>query len=351
MGPVMNQASAAELHGIDRIMPEMASYGSEFARTYANHAPMVLVALSKLGGSEARLYEFFEFYRDYKQLLPFVPEVAPVDRANWEGCIGRREREADLRNFFGGEVNRLGISGALNTYLPRLAPGVGASAFHALMRTCYAILRMDPAETANALAYWTATYLELPAQTGAPPITDDPVEVLARVTAIPQLHGLPVQELIWHNIRQFAEVPEFRPVVDWLEITPDTPRKMAAAALAVFAGSMGFCALHGVTGMHWMRIVMPYCPTPEVMLRYFWLGIAGALGEMGFPRIPSAEELDEWRQIRTPDWPEIKRAAIASNDEHDLSLVFSASEEEKIYPDPLYRLVAARRVNLLPFPA
>ena len=348
---IMNQPFVPERHGIDRIIPEMAAYGSEFAKTYANHAPMVLVALDRLGGSEARLYEFFEFYRDYKQLLPFVPEVAPVDASTWEACIGHREREADLRNFFRGEVARLGIAGALNTYLPRLAPGVGASAFHALMRTAYAILRMDPAETASALAYWTATYLELPRQTGVAPITDDPVEVLARVTAIPQLHGLPVQELIWHNIRQFADVPQFQPVVDWLDITPDTPRRMAAAALAVFAGCMGFCALHGVTGMHWMRIVMPYCSNKEVMLRYFWLGIAGALGEMGFPRIPSAEELDEWRRIKTPAWTEIKRAAVASNDEHDLSLVFSASEEEKIYGDPLYRLVAARRVKLLPFPA
>ena len=61
----MNQTFVSPLHGIDRIMPEMAAYGSEFAKTYANHAPMVLVALDRLGGSEARLYEFFEFYRDF----------------------------------------------------------------------------------------------------------------------------------------------------------------------------------------------------------------------------------------------------------------------------------------------
>ena len=347
----MNELSTPRLTGVDRIMPEMAAYGSEFAGTYANHAPMVLVALDRLGGSEARLHEFFAHYRDLKQLLPFVPEVVPVDAGNWQECIGRREREADLRIFFAGEVERLGVKGALAAYLPRLAPGVGASAFHALMRLAYGLIRMDRAEIANALAYWTATYLELPPATGAPPVTDDPAEVLRRVAAIPELQGLPVRELIWHNIRQFAEIPQFAPVVDWLAIGPDTQRRMAAAALAVFAGSMGFCALHGVTGMHWMRIVLPYCPTPEVLLRSFWTCIAGAMGEMGFPRIPDAEELEVWRHIPTPPWEEIKAAAIKSNDEHDLSLVFSASEEEKVYGDPLYRLVAARRVNLLPFPA
>jgi len=43
-------------------------------------------------------------------------------------------------------------------------------------------------------------------------------------------------------------------------------------------------------------------------------------------------------------------AAVRSNDEHDLSLVFSANEEQKVYGDPLYQLVAARRVGLVPFP-
>jgi hypothetical protein len=75
------------------------------------------------------------------------------------------------------------------------------------------------------------------------------------------------------------------------------------------------------------------------------------MGEMRFPRLPHAEELEEWRQISVPDWPDIMATAVRSNDEHDLSLVFSAREEQKTYGDPLYQMVAARRVNLLPFPA
>ncbi len=349
----MNEMSTPQPRGIDRIMPEMGVYGSEFAKTYANHAPMVLVALSNLGGSEERLYEFFDFYRDFKQLLPFVPEVAPVDQSNWDSCIGQREREADLRVFFTAEVDRLGVKEALATYLPRLAPGVGASALHALMRLSYALMRMDRTEVAAALAYWTATYLTMPGATGAPPVTDSPAEVLRRVSAIKALHGLPVQELLWHNMRQSGSVPEFAPVVDWLEIGPDTLPKLAGASLALFAGTMDFCALHAVTGSHWLRIVKPYCSaeTFGVMERHFWQAVAGVMGEMDFPRIPDAEELAEWRQIKTPDWPEIKAAAVSSNDEHDLSLTFSASEEQKIYGDPLYTLVAARRVKLLPWPA
>ena len=347
----MNEFSRFQKAGIDRIMPEMAAYGSEFAKTYANHAPMVLVALANMGASEERLYEFFGYYRDVKQLFPFVPNVAPIDRGNWEAAIGSREREADLRSFFAAEVDRLGIKDVLLTYLPRLSPGIGASALHALMRTAYALLRTDRSEIASALAYWAATYLALPMSAQAAPVTDDPAEVLARVSRIEVLHRLPIQELLWHNIRLVAGQPEFQPVVDWLAITPDTPRRLAAASLALFAGTMDFCALHAVTGMHWLRLTMPYCPTPDVMMRHFWQCVAALMGEMRFPVIPSAEELEEWRHIPTPEWPEIFAAAIASNDEHDMSLTFSASQEEKVYGDALYRLVAARRVGLLPFPA
>jgi hypothetical protein len=347
----MNDLSPPRLSGIDRIMPEMAAYGSEFARTYANHAPMVLVALHKLGGSPERLYEFFAFYRDEKQLLPFASEVAKVDRADWESCIGKREREADLRSFFTREVEHLGIKDVLLTYLPRLSPGIGASALHALMRTAYALMRMDPAEIANALAYWTATYLAMPVSTGAAPITADPAEVLARVAKIEALRKLPLLELLWQNMRAVGGEPAFAAVVDWLAITPDTPRRLAAASLALFAATMDFCALHAVTGMHWLRIVMPYCSTPDVMMRHFWLCVAALMGEMRFPSLPAAEEVEAWRHIPVPDWPEILAAAARSNDEHDLSLVFSASQEQKVYGDPLYQLVAARRVKLLPFPA
>lgn len=91
---------------------------------------------------------------------------------------------------FSAEVSRLGIEAALKHYLPDLAPGVAASAFHALMRTAYGVLRQNEGDIAIALAYWAATYLALPPATGASPVTDDPSEVLRRVTLIaPHAHA------------------------------------------------------------------------------------------------------------------------------------------------------------------
>jgi hypothetical protein len=332
---------------LDSIMAEMPAWGTEFAKTYANHAPMVLVALDRIGGSGQRLRDFFEHYRDYKQLFPAGPTIAPITRDTWQTAIGQRDREADLRVFFAAEVEALGIDDALRTYLPTLAPYVGTSALHALMRTAYGLIRRDPIEISISLAYWAALAFEMPRATGAAPITDNPVEVLVRVAGIEVMHHLPMHELLWQNMREAGQTPEFAPVVDWLAITPETPAKLASASIALFAATQDFCALHAVTGMHWLRLTLPYCPTPDVMLRHFWQCVAALMGEMRFPTLPDAATLDSWRHLPVPDWAEIKAAAALSYDEHDISLVFSASEEMKIYGDPLYQLAAARRVGLV----
>lgn len=346
----MSSAVSTPINGLDRIMVEMPRYGSEFTGTYANHAPMVLVALWRIGGSPERLRDFFQHYHDAKALLPFGEGVAPVDRENWQEAIGQREREPDLRAFFIDEVARLGIDGALRTYLPRLAPGVGASAFHALMRMAYGVLRDSESDVAIALAYWAACYLALPPSTNAAPLTEDPAEVLARVAQIPKLHELPLQELLWQNMHLVGQQREFAPVVDWLAMTPDTSHRMAASAIALFTATQDFCALHAVTGLHWLRIIAPHCPPDAMtaMLRHFWQGIAALMGEMGFPTLPDAATLDRWRSLPVPPWEEIKAAAAKSYDEHDISIVFSASEEMKFHGDPLYQLAAARRVGLVP---
>jgi len=74
---------------------------------------------------------------------------------------------------------------------------------------------------------------------------------------------------------------------------------------------------------------------------------ASLVPKIGFPELPSAEQVDEWRRTPLPDWPDILREAVTHDDEHDLSLSFSASEEFQIYRDPLYQYAAAKRLNLI----
>ncbi len=331
------------------ILEAMPSFGSEFAKTFANHAPMVLTALDRIGGSPERMQEFFDHYNGTKSLFEFgTPSEKPLTAENWHAQIGNRAAEPDLRIFFADEVARLGIDDAVRCCIDRLAPGVGASAFHALMRLAYGLMRRNETDVAVALGYWAATFLEMPEPTGAAAITDDPVEMIAKVAQISSFGEIPIGELLWHNMRGHAEHPDFEGIVDWLAIDDGTLDKMAAASLAIFASSQHFAALHAVTGVHWLRIVLPYCTTPEVMLRKFWLCISTLIPDMEYPTLPDAETLTKWRTVDAPPWSKIWAVAVASYDEHDISIAYSAYEEERVIGDPLYRVVAARRMGLIP---
>jgi hypothetical protein len=341
-------ASAPGEIELDCLLREGRRYSGEFPPYLANHLPMVLVAMQRLGGSDERLKAFFTTYVDTNHLVPPPPNVAPIARESWDSALGDRDRERDYREFFEAEVARIGSRAAISVYLPRLAPGLAASATHGLMRLAYGVMRDDPQEIATALGYWSATYLELGLARGASPVTDDPIDVLVRMRRIGAFHHVETElDLLWHFMRAMSEKPEFQPLVDWLAVGPQTPRRMREASLALYAGTMDFCALHALTGCHWLRLVQPVAPDPGLMLRYFWQAIASLYPKLGFPDLPSAEALEAWRRQPCPDWPEIAAAAVRSDDEHDLSLVFSAREEHRKFGDRLYQVVAARRVQLI----
>ncbi len=149
-------------------------------------------------------------------------------------------------------------------------------------------------------------YLPLVPATGAAPITDDPAQILLPIRDYPTFKTSKSNSICsgtscvrWPPSRNFA------PVVDWLRIIPGTHDKIARASLALMAGTMDFCAVHAVTGTHWIRIIGSHWPNQDEALRYFWAAIASLYPKIGFPDLPSAKQLDDWRHAPCPDWPDI----------------------------------------------
>jgi hypothetical protein len=345
---IASHRNAATQDGLERAVTWSRQWSAEFPFCLANHLPMVLVALHRMGGSDERLEAYCQIYHKQNGLVPVPEPIGAITRENWHEFLGQREREADYRTFFAGEVARLGATPAALLYLPELMPGKAASATHAFMRMAYATMTDSDEETGVALAYWAATYLSLGPSRGLTPSTDDPAEILAFMSGPPAFrHVEPERDLLWHFMRSVAGAPEFAPVVDMLAIGQETHDRIARCSLSLYASTLDFCALHAVTGTHWLRLIAPRTPDAATPLRYFWQAIASLVPKIGFPSLPSADELEAWRRVRLPDWPEIYREAVARDDEHDLSLTFSAGEEFKHYGDRLYQYAAAKRLNLV----
>ena len=254
----------------------------------------------------------------------------------------------DYRTFFAGEVARLGATPAALLYLPELMPGMAASATHAFMRMAYATMTDSDEETGVALAYWAATYLSLGASRGAKPSTDDPAEVLAFMAGPASFrHVEPERDLLWHFMRAVSEKPEFAPVVDRLAIGPETHDRIARCSLSALCRDARLLRIACGHGNALAEAHGAAHARRGDAAALFLAGHRIAGPEDRLSRSASADELEAWRRARLPDWPEIYREAVARDDEHDLSLTFSAGEEFKHYGDRLYQYAAAKRLSLV----
>src|SRR3984893_15561855 len=196
---IASHQNASTQEGLEGAVAWSRQWSAEFPFCLANHLPMVLAALHRMGASDERLEAYCDIYHKQNGLVPIAERIAEIPRDNWREFFGQREREADYRTFFAGEVARLGATPAALHYLPQLMAGMAASATHAFMRMAYATMTDSDEETGVALAYWAATYLSLGVSRGAEPSTNDPAQFLAFMSGPKAFrHVEPERDLLWH---------------------------------------------------------------------------------------------------------------------------------------------------------
>jgi hypothetical protein len=276
---------------------------------------MALLALHRLGASDARLREFATDYA--KQLSP-----KPADEARHVA-------------HFEESLQAEGRDALLTEALPRLTPAIGSAAFHGLIRTAYAVDSGDDVDLPDGLAYWETAYIELGGPEGDPRF-DTAAEAFA---ALHRDEALPKQfsgRLIMGALRSAVAHPAF---ADYLRpIRNLTLEDLAHHAVLVYLATGDFTALHLVTGCHATRVLSPWLS--EHALQHLAIALLAGYAALGRPAYDVALAGD------VPEWDEISARAIESNDDHDLKLVYSAREEEAHYGWGLHRRAAALRMGM-----
>ena len=107
---IASHRNAATHEGLERAVAWSRQWSAEFPFCLANHLPMVLVALHRMGASDERLEAYCQIYHRQNGLVPVPEPIGAITRDNWREFFGHREREADYRTFFAGEVARLGAT-------------------------------------------------------------------------------------------------------------------------------------------------------------------------------------------------------------------------------------------------
>jgi hypothetical protein len=313
-----------------------ARFDAEYGHNLASHLPMALTALHRLGASAAQRDAFAERYVQRHALHGAIA----IERWSWGDPW--RERLGDpaawpvYRGLFHEWIEQEGVSDTLVQVLPWLMPGVGAAAFHAMLRLGYALAAQHGSEVADSLAYWACRWFDCgSAKVGA--VAGDPVEVLNGLRV-----RTPPRDLIAERMDLAARSRTFRAAMKhWTVNAESTLPAIARAAAEHYARSGNFTLLHLLTSAQAMHSVLPWLDADDRDRAVACYAAAGAAAWITTVEqaLPAAPDLD---------WPAVVARALDSaarpDEEHVIKCVDAAREMNRIDPDPCWLAAAARAV-------
>ncbi|MBL8326926.1 MAG: DUF4243 domain-containing protein [Rubrivivax sp.] len=322
---------------LHRLIDEAGVFDPEYGAGLSNHLPMALLALARLGAGESRLREFFRAYVADKKLLPARACVPWPAGDAWAGRLGQRHAWPMYIGLFERWVAREGVADVLAQVLPALMPGVGAAAFHGLIRTAAGVQAGHSGEVAQGLAHWAAFHLplgELSLPASVRPGVADPAQVLRGLRA-----GTSGAASIAGRMRDAAAGGTVNRQSARLIVDAATPERLARAAAFAYAESGNFTALHLVTATRAMRVLARLVDGDEALTqawRWFWQAYAHGV---------VAARLQPAPAVLVPrPWPELVATALAERDEHVIKLVDAAREQEQHYGGSEWHRAASRAV-------
>jgi hypothetical protein len=272
-------------------------------------------------------------------LNPASPAAQPYE--NWLALRGDRAAFASVRAHFVQALAEHGRDAVLRQTLPLLLDGVGAVAFHGLLRTASATVANHDAELASGLAVWACGHLPLAsfvAPKSADTNTVNVADWLAHMAAQGDSWRVDTGS-ITPQMRAFVRTPAFRDGVDRLAVHDGTLRELATQALAIYLRSHNFTALHLITSAHALRLLMPWLDEPLVAVRHYARAYAAGVAASGVKL--DAPLID----VKVLSWPEVLRACAASDDEHVIKLVYACREEWQVTSDAGYQRAASLAVS------
>ncbi len=314
-----------------------AQHDAEYGNKLSSHLPMALTALARLGADDSRLAEFASRYAKAKRLHPAPPvEPWPSGEA-WQSRLGDPRAWPAYRSFFNEWIEQEGSPYVLELTLPVLLRGVGASAFHGLIRTAYAVAAGHSHELSDALAYWACRWFSL----GPLGMVGKELEVKV---VLGQLTPRPApQPLIAERMLHASMQPGFALEAARLRIDGDkTLAQLALQAAQLYAATRNFTVLHLQTSAHAMRLLLMWLDDElhGEALSSYWLNYAAGFASAGLR--PGVDQVTPSADARS--WATIVSLAVTSDDDHVIKVVDSCREQEKFYGGDVWRQAAARAV-------
>ncbi|GAA2214413.1 questin oxidase family protein [Nonomuraea monospora] len=332
--------------------------GPEFEGWLSNHGPMAVEAMVRHGHDR----DVHRWLDGYVARLDELPRgSSPVGAEEWRAALGDAGRLGDWLAFFDRELRERPWRDVLETWWPRLLPGIAAGATHGVIRTGHAVhaLLQQPgqeqrdevrlAELGQALGYWAARWQPI-AAFDAPSGTADPERAIAGVPRVPdQSKG------INHRLDQLAEVPGWASSVAALR--PAADAEQARARLAELADA---ATLRYLTHAHGNPVMLVHAATaPTAVLRtlpalppHLWNAALNAAWAASAAVTAAYAPADARRALSdVPDGPdqpeEVFELAVRHGDEHVIKLADTALDVHRRTGNPAALAAVTRAATLI----
>ncbi|MEV5888278.1 questin oxidase family protein [Nonomuraea fuscirosea] len=147
---------------LDEAYGRLHTTGPEFDGWLSNHGPMAVESMVRHGYGR----EVHRWLDTYVGRLDELPRgISPIEPVEWREALGDPSRLGDWLAYFDRELREQPWRAVLETWWPRLLPGIAAGATHGVIRTGHAIhalLRQEDerrlAELGQAHGYWAARW-------------------------------------------------------------------------------------------------------------------------------------------------------------------------------------------------
>jgi hypothetical protein len=341
-----------ELSELDDALARFSLNALEYAGGLANHGPMVVEALSRLGHGSL----ITGFVDVYAPRLPPLQRGAVIPPAARDAALGDVARMPDWVSTFEDEMDRSPWTEVLGRWLPPLLPGLFAGAAHGLLRVAHAVRALDQDDTAVrrrdlglGLAYWAARYQELPGVPGrAAEAGFGPAACFAELRVVP--HELRAPGFFFSAVEVLGDQEELRrdfvAVVERFDPASADPDALVheicrcAAELYLANPHARIAYVHCLTAPSALRLLAPRLDT-NTLQRAVGFALQAVLALHAVSAGEAQSEVTPEVERLAVDEAELRYRAACSLEEHAIKFVEACLREHAIQPAPVFRLAAA----------
>lgn len=325
--------------------------GPEFKGWLSNHGPMAVESMVRRGHA-GEIHRWLDTYMDRLEELPSGTWTITDD--GWREALGDARRLGDWLTFFETELKRRPWRAVLETWWPRLLPGIAAGATHGVIRTGHAVHellsredKMRLAELGQALGYWAARWQGV-AGAVAPSGMAAPASALNAIPRVPDQ-----SQDINHRLAQLAGCPGWTESVAGLRSAGDAGQARERLTEVVNAATLRYLAhahgdpimlIHSATAPTAVLRTLPALPATlwGPSLDAAWAASAAVVAAYG-----PAEQAPRSDLPAAPEREEAFDRAVRHGDEHAIKFADTALDVYDRTGDPDALAAVVRAVGFI----